>query len=583
MTFAKLSGYLEKLEKTASRNQITEILADLFKKADTSEIDKICYLVLGRISPQYAGIEFNLAERMMVRAVALAYDKDPKDVTKEYKQVGDLGDVAAALAAHSSQRTAVSKQSVQNVYDKLHEIAVESGEGSQERKLVGVSDLLKKVDPLPARYIVRIPVGKLRLGFSDITMLDALSVMEVGDKSARAKIEALYNVTADIGAIAKRVKKTGLAGIEKVDAVPGVPIRSSLSDRLPTAEKIIEKVGPKLAVEPKFDGFRTQVHITGKREVFLFSRNQENVTSMFPDTVEAAKKLNVNDAIFDGESIGYNPKTDKFVPFQETIQRKRKYGISEMSKQVPLKVFVFDVLHLNGKTLLNKPFSDRRKAIEKLFKGKTGTFLLTEQEIVDDPKALTVIFKKFVGEGLEGIMAKKLDAPYKAGGRGFHWVKFKPGTKSMLKDSETLDTIDCVLMGAFRGKGKRAQFGVGGFLLGVRDGKDKYYTISNLGTGLTDTQFRDMYKRVQKLEVADKPKEYMVDKMIDPDIWVRPKVVLEVLADEITLSTRHTAGMKKTRGYSLRFPRLIKVRDDKSPMDATTVREVEKLYKIQSG
>lgn len=585
MKFSELAKYLEKLEETSSRNEITKILAQVFKEATASEIDKICYLLVGRISPQYTGIEFNLAEKMMVKAIAQAYILEPGKVQTEYKRVGDLGDVAQQVAISKSGdslregKNQKSKMPVIDVYNTLYKIAMESGAGSQERKLSGIAELLKSVGPLSGKYIARIPVGKLRLGFSDITMLDALSVMEVGDKSARKTIEAVYSVTADIGAVAKKVKEKGIKGLGKPNAIPGVPIRSSLAERLANAEKIIEKVGPKVALEPKYDGFRVSVHIVnrgGRKEVVLFSRNHENVTHMFPDLVEAAKKLPVPEAIFDSEAIGYDPKTDKFTPFQETVQRKRKYDIAEMAKKLPLKAFVFDVLYLNGTTLIDKPFRERRKILERTLQGKSNTIVVTDQVETDDPAVLRKLAEKYMGENLEGLMAKKLDAPYHAGGRGFHWVKYKKYTEGGLAD-----TIDCVLIGAFRGRGRRAGFGVGGFLLGVPGPGSKFYTISNLGTGLSDEQFREMNKTVEKLKVGTMPVEYMVDRLSQPDLWVRPKVVLEILADEITLSPRHTAGRTENgRGYSLRFPRLIRVRTDKDPDQATSVHEIKELYKM---
>lgn len=575
MQFSELARYLQKLEQTSSRNLITEYLAEILSKTSMSEADKVCYLLLGRIAPQYTGIEFNLAEKMMIKAIALAYNVDQKLVSERYKKVGDLGNVAEKLAKGQRRKDL----SINKIYQMLYETAVETGVGSQERKLAKMAEVLSNVDALSARYIVRIPLGKLRLGFSDITILDALSILKKGDKSARKQIEAAYNVTADIGKIAVQVQEKGLKSLAKIKAQPGVPIRASLAERLDSAEKIIEKVGPKVAIEPKLDGFRIAVHIwqeNKKKQVRLFSRNQENVTYMFPDIVKAAKKLRVKSAIFDGEAIGYNPKTGEFYPFQETVQRKRKYGISEAAKNIPLKVFVFDILYLNGRTLLDKPFFQRRRILEKVLGGSKTDIVLTEQHIVEKAAEFKKLAHTYIKEGLEGAVAKKLDVAYQAGARGYHWVKYKKHTEGGLAD-----TIDCVLMGAFYGRGKRAGFGVGGFLLGVRE-KEKYYTISNLGTGLTDAQFRQMRKTIEALAVDKKPKEYVVDKLAEPDIWVRPKVVLEILADEITISPRHTAGRGRTgKGYSLRFPRLIRVREDKNPEDATTVAEVKKLYKLQ--
>jgi DNA ligase-1 len=272
--------------------------------------------------------------------------------------------------------------------------------------------------------------------------------MKTGDKSLRKKIETAYNVLSDIGEIAERVKgEKDLTALEKVHSKPGVPVRTSLAERLPSAEKIIEKVGPKVAIEPKMDGFRVQLHIVAhsasghaptagrEKKIAIFSRNHENVTAMFPEIAEAAKKLPVKQAIFDGEAIGYNPETQQFALFQQTVQRKRKHNIDEKSKEIPLKVFVFDILNLDGVDVMSKPFSERRRLLEDIFGKKVGTFVLTRQVIVDNAQDLRRTFDEYLAEGLEGIMAKKQDAPYQAGGRGFHWVKFKKHSDGGLSDT----------------------------------------------------------------------------------------------------------------------------------------------------
>lgn len=559
---------MEKLEKTSSRNEITEILAGLFKASVASEIDKTVYLLSGRLAPNYKGINFSIAERMMFRILARAYKKDAGKVAAEFKKKGDIGAVAEELAKGSRG----GEITINEAYNQMLKAAMEAGADSQERKVSDMSNLLGKVDALSARYIARIPVGNLRLGFSDMTVLDALSVMLKGDKSVRKEIEAAFNVNVDIGLIAKKIKEKGLTGIKNVDPVPGTPVRPSLADRLPSAEKMLEKVGKTVAVEPKYDGFRSQVHIFkegGQKKVVIFSRNLESTTAMFPDLVEAAGKINVESAILDGEAIGYDPKTDKFLPFQETIQRKRKHGIAEAAKSFPLKLFVFDILSKNGKSLLNLPFTERRKILLETIPAKLGNIEVTRQEIVSDPGRIRDMVKEFLGEGLEGAVIKKLDAEYKTGLRGFHWVKYKKTT-----EAGVADTIDLVVMGLNKGKGKRTGFGVGAFLVGIKDG-GKFKTVSKIGTGLTDEQWRELDKRSRVLEVGEKPKEYEVAKTLEPDLWCKPSLVVEILADEITVSPNHTAGL------ALRFPRLIRFRDDKDPDQATSLKELQHLFEMQ--
>lgn len=574
MKFKDLSKYLEKLDKTSSRNEMTDILADVFKKSSSDEIENVVNLLLGQLAPSYEGIVFNVAERMMLQVLAEAYKEDKKEVRVLYKKEGDLGDVAEKLNKGKGKNLSVNE-----VYKKLMEVAQEEGEGSQDRKIKKMAELLSSLNPVSSKYVARIPVGKLRLGFSDMTVLDALSVMEKGDKSIRPELEHAFNVTVNIGRIAKKVKKDGLGKLKNVKAEPGTPIRPALAERLPSAEKMLEKVGKTVYVEPKYDGFRTQVHVfekSGKKEVEIYSRNLERTTFMFPDLVKAIKKLPVKSAIFDGEAIAYDEKKDKFLPFQETVQRKRKHGVKEAAKKYPLVLFIFDILFKDGKTLLAKPFKERRKILEGVIKeASRGTVRITRQETVSDPNKMRDLIAEYLSEGLEGGMIKKIDAPYKAGSRGFHWVKYK---KSM--DSKMADTIDCLVMGTYRGKGKRAKFGVGAFLVGIKE-KDKFKTISKIGTGLSDEQWRELHKRTEKISVEKKPKEYEVDKNLEPDTWVSPSLVVEILADEITKSPVHTAGEEKGRGYALRFPRLIKFRDDKGPKDATTIKEIRELYSIQ--
>ena len=593
MRFADLARSLETLERISSRNEMTALLAGTLAASGHDEIAKTCYLLLGELLPAYRGVEFNIAEKIMVQVLAAAYGKAPNEVLRLYRAKGDLGNVAMHLA--SGRRRSGVKLSVGAVYDRLLEIAGESGEGSQERRVRRTAELIASLDGRSAKFVTRIPVGKLRLGFSEATLLDAFSVMVKGDKSARPVIEQAYNVTADIGAIATYVKTRGLDGLAKIKPQPGVPIRASLAERLASVEEVIAKAGPEVGVEQKLDGFRTQIHVwTGGRQkrVALFSRNLENTTAMFPEIVAAARALRARSVILDGETIGYNPKTGKFLPFQETVQRKRKYDIEAFAKKIPLSIFIFDILYFDGKSLLEVPFRERRKRLERVLENIPGksAIRLVDHEETGDIGVIQHKLQESISAGLEGLVVKNLDGPYEAGKRGFHWIKLKATTAALARlrggarrtETQVLDTVDCLVMGAYRGRGKRTAFGVGGFLLGIRGSDDRYYSISRLGTGLSDEQFREARKRLGALRLPDMPKDYEVEKEVVPDFWIRPSLVVEILADEITLSPRHTAGRKKDgRGYSLRFPRLVRFRDDKNPEDATTVAEIAKLYRQQ--
>ncbi len=576
MTFQKLTSFFQELEKTASRNKMTEILAKLLKSAETKEVDKVCYLSLGRLAPLYKGVEFNLAEKMLIRVLAQAYKKEEAKIKKKYKELGDLGDVAAFF----DKKAKAKPLSVNQTYEWLLEIALESGKGSVERKIGKTTQLLDDLDAQSAKYVVRIPLGKLRLGFSDLTILDALSWLIAGNKSKRAEIEAAYNVRADVGQIAQIIKQKGLSGLKRVKVQLGVPVVPALTQRLPNPEEMIKKMTSEkenlVASEPKYDGTRLQIHFKKKKKlVSTFTRNLESTTHMFPDLTRAVfSEVKAAEAILDGEAIGFDPKTGKFLPFQETIKRKRKYGIGKKVKEIPLKFFCFDLLYKDGRDLLKESFKKRRQILEKIISSKNKTILLSPQMVSSNPNELRRYHDEQIKKGLEGSVVKKWEAPYDPGRRGYTWVKFK--AEKGKKGAGLADTLDCVVMGYNKGKGKRAQFGLGAFLVGVRKGNN-FLTISKIGTGLSDEQWREMYQRCQKSNVKTqtKPKNYLVDKNLEPDTWCAPKIVVEIEADNITRSPIHTAK------YALRFPRLVRFRDDKAPTQATTLAEAKKLYKLQ--
>lgn len=589
MKFKELSIFLEKLEKTASRNDMILILSDLFKTVPAEAFDHVMYLLQGRVVPLYVNLEFGMADKMILRAVARAYNVDDAKVTSEFKKIGDPGETAEKLSA---EHTAKAHLTVTQVFHALKEVAETNGAGSVEKKIEILSDLFQNLDPLSVRFVARIPVARLRLGFSDMTVLDSLSWMLTGDKKLRVEIERAYNIRPDLGFIGKTIKEKGIKGLESVKPAVGTPILMARAERLSSGKEIIDKIG-ECAVEPKFDGFRLQAHFDSSQKkgerVKLFTRNLEEVTFMYPDVAGGIEdQIKAKTAIFEGEAIAYNPKTGEYLPFQLTSQRKRKYDIEEMAQKIPLKYMVFDLLYINGENMIPQPYTKRRSQFEHLI--KAGDVLYpAEEKIFTDGKEIENYFDKCIADGLEGILAKKLDGSYQAGARGWSWIKLKRSYQSKLDD-----TIDCVVMGYFYGRGKRTSFGIGAFLIGIYDEKqDKFVTIAKVGTGLTDDEWRELAKRGDTLKSKEKPVLYDVDKWLEPDVWVKPEIVVEIRADELTRSPVHTAGrvMKPSKsgsafdvdvpGYALRFPRLEKFRDDRKPEDATTLTEVEEIFKKQ--
>ncbi len=581
MTFSDLSHYFGTLEETASRNRMTEILADLFAHSHKDEIGKICYLLQGRVAPLYEAVEFGVADKFIIRAIAQAYGVDKKQVMQVFKKEGDLG--KAAQESHSRHGNA--SLTVKEVYERLFDITQAGGVGSQEKKITLLAELLRSVDGLSARYVARIPLNKLRLGFSDMTILDALSWMLTGDKSLRPKLENAYNVRPDIGFIAETVKEHGIKGLSSVKAKVGAPILASLCQRLPNADEMIKKMG-KVAVEPKYDGVRVAIHFQEREKVRTFSRNLENTTAMFPELQTIGKQLHAHEVILDSEAVGMDPKTGKLIPFQETMTRKRKHDIEITRGNVPLKFFVFDILYKDGKDLLSLPLSERRKILETTIKmldsrnqsspdsgnPSKNILVISPQIVTDSADEIRKYHDEQLKKGLEGAVVKKWDSPYEPGRRGYSWVKFK---EEEGKTGKLTDTIDAVVMGYYRGEGKRTGFGIGAFLVGVGDG-ESFVTVTKVGTGVSDELWKELRKRLNDLKVTKQPKEYdKVNKIFIPDVWVVPKLVVEIAGDDLTKSPTHGAGI------AVRFPRLVRIRDDKSPNDITTTKEVEQMYTQQ--
>ncbi len=574
MLFSKLAQYFEKLEETSSRLALIDILADLFRRAKVDEVAEIVYLLQGRVAPFYEPIEIGMSEKLVAAAMARAYGVEREQVLKQYGSLGDLGLVALRLSSKFKVKS--SKLSVEEVFKTLAEIAQTSGEGTVEKKLNLLVGLLKKVDGIGAKHLVRIPLGVSRLGIGDPTILDAFAAAKLGDRKKRKELEGAYNRTSDLGLIGEVLWNKGLKGVQGLEVSVGRPIRSQLAERLPDAKTILEKFAGKAHVQYKYDGFRVQIHKDGIK-VRLFSRNLEETTPMFPDIIKGVlSQVKAKSAILDSEALAFNPESEEFLPFQETTKRRRKYGIEEMAQKLPLKAFVFDIMYLNGKSLMDSPLEER---IKKLKEVVLGDEVLIPQpgEITDKVDRVIQLFDDALTKGLEGLIVKRPFSKYEAGARNFNWVKLKRHSSGELQD-----TIDCVILGYIFGKGKRSAFGAGALLVGVYDAhKDEFVTVSKIGTGLTDEEWREIHKRADKIKVDHKPAR--VESILTPSVWIEPEIVIEVLADEITRSPIHTAGkVGSDPGYALRFPRLVKFRgSDKMAEDATTVKELKEMYELQ--
>lgn len=570
LLFSEAASVFSEIEKRSARLEMTDLLAGLFRKADAAEIGRLVYLLQGIIAPPYESLDLGVGERFAIEAIAAAAGYSRKEVEAHYKKSGDLGDSAEALLAKRKQTAlATMDMDVAYVYDALLQIAKASGPGSQELKIKLLTELLNNASPLEGRFLVRFVLGRLRLGVGDPTILDAFSVARTGGKSLREPLERAYNVCSDMGYVA-RVFYENPGRIAEFAVTPFKPLMPALAERLSTPGEIIKRLG-KCAVEMKYDGFRLQCHKKGS-QVELYSRRLDRMTGMFPDVVGAIRALKPKELIFEGEALAYDAAKKRYFPFQQTMHRRRKHGIAEASKEFPLNLFVFDVLYVDGRDLTGEPYAKRRETVEQVFRG--GILQPSQAVVVDTATKLKGLFSEALSEGLEGIMAKDLEAPYTAGKRKFAWIKLK---KSY---GRAVDTIDGVVVGYYLGRGARAEFEFGGLLLAVYNPeRGKLETVAKIGSGFSEQEMAELRGMLEGIRTEKPPAE--LDHRIGPEFWVEPKYVVEVAFDDITQSPTHTCAMQAGKGYALRFPRLVRIRTDKGVREITTSGEVAEMYALQ--
>jgi DNA ligase 1 len=570
------------LEEVSSRLALIERLAALIAQTPAELLPVVCYLGQGLIAPEFAGVDLGLAEKMAVRAVAAATGVDAVAVAARVRESGDLGQTAEQLLAAVPTSGAAGRPAeltVVTVVNTLRQIANAEGTGSQGQKLDLLAGLLRRATPLEARYLVRQVTGNLRLGVGTPTILDALAQVYAGGRKARPVLERAYNICCDLGLVASALTSGGLAAVEQIHVSPGHPVRVMLAQRLADATEILAKLGGECAAEYKYDGMRLQAHKTADGRIELWTRRLEEVSSQFPDVVEVlSTSLRPAEAIIEGEVVAFDAATDELHPFAEVMFRRRKYGIAEAVRDVPVALFCFELLYADGQDLTQRPYPERRAALARAL--TTGPRLrLTTATEVSDPAALDAAFEEAITDGCEGLMCKSVSpaSVYQAGNRGWLWIKLKRDYRTELADS-----VDLVIVGAFAGRGRRAGT-YGAVLLAAYDpDADVFRTVTKCGTGFSDADLAALPGKLAPFAHPERPAR--VDARQQPDVWFEPGVVLEILSAELTLSPHYSAAwglIKPDAGLAMRFPRFTgRWRDDKAPEDATTTLELVDLYRV---
>src|SRR5262245_2726944 len=584
------------LERASGRLALTKRLAALLADTPAELLPTVVYLCQGQIAPEFAGIDLGIAERMATRALAEAAGVSSERVVAELRDTGDLGQAAEQLLAAAAdgdaadgavdEPGAVSARpatlEVAGVVGTLHEIASAAGAGSQTRKLTLLAELLRQATPLEARYLLRLVTGNLRLGVGTPTILEALAQVYAGGRTARPVLERAYNICCDLGLVAGTLVTHGLPAVEQLTVRPGNPVRVMLAQRLSSGDEILAKLGGRCAAEYKYDGMRVQAHRTADGELELYTRRLERVSSQFPDVVELLHQgVGPREAILEGEVVAADPASGELRPFQEVMYRRRKHGIAEAARDVPVSLFCFDLLYADGEDLTRLPYSERRARLGQAIRPSAQLQLTTKIDVAD-PAELEAAFEQAITDGCEGLMCKSLaeSAGYQAGARGWLWIKLKRDYRT-----ELTDTLDLVVVGAIWGRGRRrGQYGAL-LLAGYDPQTDTFPTVTKCGTGFSDADLASLPTRLAPLERPHPPGRVAARR--EADVWFEPGLVLETLCAELTLSPNHTAGwgrIKEDAGLAMRFPRFTgRYRDDKAAEDATTVDEIVQMYRSARG
>jgi DNA ligase-1 len=583
LLYEKLAHAYDEIETTSGSLEKIKIFSDLLRDAEPSVVDKIVALTIGKLHPDWQNKpEIGIAEKMAIQVVAAAASVSESIVSERLRKIGDIGSVAEELLQNSAQATLFTQElTVPIVYDTLDETAQISGSGSNKEKISKLASILTDAHPLEARYILRTISGALRLGLGDMGVIDALSSAYTGNRDARGEIEDAFNKCSDLSRVACILATKGIEAVRNVTTEVGVPIRMMAAKKLSDPTEIMEKVGKRALVEFKYDGERVQAHKNGE-EIILYSRRQEIITDQYPDVVDLIKtNVKADTCVLEGECVAIDPETGKMRPFQELMRRRRKTDIEKTQAEIPIALFVFDFLFLNGNDVTTLPLLERRRLMESTIT-KSDRVQLTTGELISDPDRLYEFFKTALDTGHEGVIAKAIheSSIYQAGARSWLWIKLKASYTEGLADS-----IDLVIVGAIHGRGKRTGL-YGAILASAYDDRtDTYPTVCKIGTGFTEEMLSEFKERLEKHILETKNPKVISD--IEADVWFEPVEVIEVLGDEITVSPTHPAGRNRLKGdggLAIRFPRFTgKWRDDKDPTQATTVDDLIEAFERKRG
>lgn len=604
MPYSSLSDLFDKLSSTTKRLEMNSMASHFFLevlKTSPHELSRVTYLCVNKLGPDYEGLELGLGESLIQKALSEATGKPLAQVKNDYQKVGDLGQVALQARGNQPTMFAPKPLTVEEVFKVFTEIAKISGQSSQVRRIGMVKRLLTACKGNEAKYIVRSLLGTLRVGMAEKSILVALSqafvawefekqgkTPKVGDIIQGEEIfKEVYSRMPNYEVIINSAMKHGILNlVDYCNIAPGIPMKPMLAKPTKSITEILDRFqGVKFTCEYKYDGERAQVHATQDGKIKIYSRNMEDMTQRYPDLAGVMPRF-LNDQnksfILDCEAVAWDKEESKILPFQVLSTRKRK-DVEQGSIKVRVCLFVFDILYFNGESLLHKTLSERRQIIKDHFSEVDGEFRHAQSmnsENVDDIQAF---LDQSIKDKCEGLMIKVLEtseSEYEPSKRSRNWLKLK---KDYLEGIG--DTLDLVVLGAYHGRGKRTTF-YGGYLLGCYNpDSEEYETVCKLGTGFSDENLEAFYNQLSQTVISEPKGYYKYADSATPDVWFEPTTVWEILAADFSLSPVYKAGIDKIgeKGISLRFPRFIRVRDDKQPEESTSSDQLVEMYLSQAS
>lgn len=550
MYYSEIVKVYEDLASTTKRLEKTKILAEFLKNIENP---KYIYLLKGKISPDYDSKEFGISNKLVIKAISKTAGVSEETLIKKLRKIGDLGELAEQFVGKKKQTTLFQKKiDVEKVFTNLQKLVEIEGKGSIERKLGYISELLNSASEKEAKYIVRTILSDLRIGVAEGTIRDSLAEAFFPEEKMAPLIEYAYDLSNDLAKVLGAAKK-GKDALKKISITPGQPMKVMLPIKVTNIKEAFRICGTPAAIEHKYDGFRVLINKDQKGKITLFTRRLEEVTNQFPDVVKTIKNnVKANSFILDSEVVGYNPKTKKYLPFEAISQRiRRKYEIERLEKTLPVEINVFDIIYHNEKTTMQLPFKERRKILEKIITPIKFKIRPSFQLVVNNEKDAKAFYKKALKIGEEGIMIKKLDAPYHPGRRTGYIVKMKPDTAD----------LDLVITGAEYGSGKRAGW-LTSYIVACKS-EDKFLEVGKVSSGLKEKQeegttYEEMTSLLKPLIIKEKGKT----------VSVKPKIVVSITYQNIQGSPSYDSG------YALRFPRITNYRPDRKPFDIATLKEL---------